>query len=248
MNTTTYTLAVLAEEIATEVGEAASDPDVGFQFQSWVNEALSELWDQDRWPWASRIYQATIAGFGPLELLDTNDSLVGAVVRSVLLQIGSGDSGTRLQGTTRDALLRSGANLEQQGVPTHWYYDGLGADGPATIGADTYVAEPVIRVWPIAATGTVMIDCEIVPPHYAPTDTLVVPADAIRSLRENVRMRYYENARKLDSAAIHAQRWQDAVVALRRRYISSVEIDSRLSYRDVRPGGWPIPRFPNTIG
>lgn len=237
------TLAALAEELATEIGEAYSDTDIALVFNGWVNEAIAELWDQEPWRWTFKTLTLT----GTILVSLTGVGVFGGSGTALSVQdvidVTVSTSPVRLTGTTEGDLLRAGANLKSSGSPTHWYYTESADDSD---GAPTV---PVILLYPVpTASRTYNIAVTLQCPVLVATDMIPLPPDTIRAIRENVRMRYYENARKLDSAAIHAQRWQDALATLRRRYISSVEIDSRLSYRDVRPGGWPIPRFPNTIG
>lgn len=248
-------VSALAEELATELGEAYSDPDVASQFCRWVIEAVSELWDQENWSFSERtIWFDYFQGGGQIWLAPSDNNNFfpsrkgGALtVRSVVDE----GSTARLEGTTREDLERAGMDIWTEGTPTHWYYDGVFDGTLALIGGQPDMGVPAISLFPQpSADGQIRVTVTYATPGtLEETDELPVPTDAFRALRENVRMRFWENAAKLELAAVCSKRWQDAVGALRRRYVSRTELDHRLGYRDIRGRGprWPVPRIPLNI-
>lgn len=242
------TVAAMAEELATELGEAYSDQDVSFQFHSWVTEAVAELWEQETWPFALRTLDKTApGGDGGITLAD-DAGVSGIAVRDIT----DSATGMRLEALTRETLLHAGVNLATRGQPVAWYYEnGIEPGGPQLPGgANTIYYEPLIMLYPVPVADTdVVVRYVAPPPELLDTDVLPIPFDALRALRENVRMRYYMNSGKLEQSAAHSKRWEGALAALRRRYISQPEIDNRVAYRDIRARGarWPVPRLPQTI-
>lgn len=219
--------------MATELGETYSDQDTGFQFRKWVAEGVAELFEFAEWFFTGESDSVvTVAGTAAYPLPDDCGSI------RYLVDEATGD---RLTGVRADELIRGGHLLTTQGVPAYWF---LSDFDPAT-------AVVSVQLYPVpSAVKTYTLHYTKLPPELEDeADVLPVPFDVIRTLREAVRKRYYENADQVGLADKAQERFQLGLLALQKRYQNSPGLDRQVRYTDLpRPRArLPMPRFPRTI-
>lgn len=225
------TVAQIAEEVATELGEAYGNPDIALQFERWVADATAEFWDSEEWLFTMGAYTLPAIQGEPSTILPAEVGAVRLVIDTT--------TGEPLEGTTRETLVRRCADLTDEGEPESWFIEGIDASGL------------ILRLWPVPSADR---DYEVQYTKLCPTldeadDSLPVPVDVVRALKHAVRARYHENADELDHADRAQARYGAALVALKKRYLHNTGVDRKIRFGDLNRTylPHPVPRVPRSI-
>lgn len=229
------TVASIAEEVATELGEGYGDPDVGSQFDNWVIQAIGELFDTAEWSFAlTSTTFPSVAGTAQYDLSTTI-----ATVRSAV----DGTDGVALLGTTLESLLLGGTDLTDSGIPYLWYVSSF----------DSTDGSLKLSLWPVpTSVRTYTVHGTKSMSSLTSASVLPIPGDVSRAVKSAVRALYYENAEYPD-ALTKADRWrgqyEQALVGLRSRYLHHAGVDFQIRFGDIARNRMipPGPRFPPTI-
>jgi hypothetical protein len=229
----TFTVGGLAEELATELGEAYGDQDVNFQFRRWVAEGVAEICEFAEWFF-------TLATSTIVTVAGTSTYALPADCGSIRYLVDS-STGDRLSGVRADDLLRGGHRLTTQATPTHWFLTTL---DPSTtvVSVQFYPVPNAVKTYALHYT-------KLTPELEEETDVVPLPYDAMRAVRNFVRASFYDNAGEGALADKHRERFTEALLALQKRYQNSPGIERQMQYNDLPRARTrlPMPRFPRTI-
>jgi hypothetical protein len=234
------TIRELARELASEMGEVYSDPEIADQFDRFVAQASRDVLMADNWQFMhGSSALSSVAGTAEYDM-STGVPYAGDVgsVYNETLRV-------RLVGKSKEQLLRDGANLADSGTPAAWVLEG----------ADFATGQLVLRLWPVPdAVHTYTVHFRAFPPsgQFTADDDIRLPFPALDAVRHKVRVYYFENSDEGSNEAAIGRweaRYAQAIEALRRKYVWSPGIDRQISFGDLprRGSSFPIPRFPRTI-
>jgi hypothetical protein len=194
----------LAEELATELGEAYKDPEIQRQFKQWVSECVEMILAAARWPFATGVGGVTTSA-------DTRTYELGAGHGDVRI-IQEVDQSTTLPYFVLEELQSQGFDIRQTGKPVLWYYDALSDEGYLVIG-----------FWPVpdaAYSYHIYRDTVNGALDDSADVTIPLPADFLQVIRDGVRALYRENTENAALAQLAWQRYTQKLGLLRDRYLS----------------------------
>lgn len=218
------TLDELAQQMATEFGEQYGDLDIADQFQKWVQETYEEVVADARWFFKNSSEEITpVAGTAVYTLPTTVSEIRAAYINST-------PKPARVSYSAVERLLARGENLAAPGTPRAWYYAGI----------DPNTTAKKIKFWPVpdaafAATGNkVILETINRPETLALTDTIPLPTEYIRVIRDGVRYRVKFNDNDLDGSRASYTVFREGLARLNARFHGAEEGGSNLRVKRLK--------------
>ena len=216
------TLDQLAGEVATEFGEQYGDLDVSLQFQKWAQESFDAIVAEARWFFKNATADVVpVAGTAVYTLPATVSEVRAAYISTTY---------GRVAYSTIERLLARGSNLAEAGTPRAWFYSGLDS---ATTGLK-------VQFWPVPNAALVssgaVIRMETLsrPASLSPTDTIPLPSEYIRVMRDGIRFRVKFNDNDLEGARAAHTLFQDGLALLNSRFHGAEEGGSSLRIKRLK--------------
>lgn len=218
------TLDQLAQEMATEFGEQYGDLDIADQFQRWTQETYEEVVSDARWFFKNGEETVTpVAGTATYTLPATVSEIRMAYVNTT-------PRPSRVAYSAVERLLARGENLAEAGTPRAWYYAGI----------DSSTTAKKIKFWPVpdaafVATGNVVVLETISRPEsLSATDTIPLPSEYIRVLRDGIRFRVKFNDNDLEGAQAAHSKFLSGLDRLNMRFHGAEEGGSSLRVKRLK--------------
>jgi hypothetical protein len=195
----------VASDIATEFGEEFSDIDIKAQFRTWVSEVFEEVYASGRWFFQNDSQDVTLVA-------DQKDYSLDSDVAEVR-DIRDPNDNVRVEYAPVERLIARGKDLLITGTPTNWYIDSLGTE-----------QEIKISLWPVpdadaeADIGALVAYTLMRPPALGSTDTIPVPTEYIRVMKDGVRAKVKFSDGDLDGFQLARQLFQDGLLLLNARF------------------------------
>ncbi len=195
----------VAADVATEFGEEFSDLDIKEQFRTWVSEVFEEVYASGRWFFQNDTQSVT--------LIDgTKDYSMDTDVAEVRDMRDPNDN-VRVEYAPVERLIARGKDLLITGTPTNWYIDSLGSN-----------QEIKISLWPVPDAAAVAAITALTaytllrPPALGGTDTIPIPTEYIRVMKEGLRAKVKFSDGDLDGFQMARQLFQDGLLLLNARF------------------------------
>lgn len=195
----------VASDIATEFGEEFSDLDIKEQFRTWVSEVFEEVYASGRWFFQNDSQNITLVASTKDYSLDTDV----AEVRDVR----NPTSNARVEYAPVERLIARGKDLLSEGTPTNWYIDSLGSSQEIKISLF-----PVPSAAAVAAVPALKAFTLLRPPSLGGTDTIPVPAEYVRVIKDGVRAKVKFSDGDLDGQQVARQLFTDGLMLLNARF------------------------------
>lgn len=219
------TLDQLASDMALEFGEQYSDLDVTTQFQAWANEVIGSVYEAERWFFRNTKTQVVpVAGTAEYTLPSTVSQVRDVQVPAL---------GTQIPYAPVERLIARGYVLTTAGTPIAWYVTGLDA-AAASLTIAFYKVPDAAYVTSLG--GNVNIDVYAVKKFAVLTagDTIPLPAEFIRAVRDGIRAKVKYNDNDLQGAQLATQDFQQGLNDLARQFHGPEKGGSDLRVKMVR--------------
>lgn len=196
----------VAQEVAEEFGEEFSDLDIKSQIQKWVIEVFEEVYASGRWFFQNDSQDITLADGTKDYSMDTDV----AEVRDVR----DPNSNKRVAYAPVERLIAKGKDLLSTGnAPEFWYIDSLGPS--QEIKVSLY---PVPNATAVTNIGSLRAYTLLRPPALTGTDTIPIPPEYIRVIREGVRAKVMFADKDLQASQIAKEAFIDGLTLLNARF------------------------------
>ncbi len=195
----------VASDIATEFGEEFSDLDIKAQFRLWVSEVFEEVFASGRWFFQNDSQSISLSA-------GVKDYALDADVAEVR-DIRDPNDNVRVEYAPVERLIARGKDLLLAGTPTNWYIDSLGTN-----------QEIKVSLWPVPDADAVAAITALTaytlmrPPALGGTDTIPIPREYIRVMKDGIRAKVKFSDGDLDGNQVARQMFQDGLLMLNARF------------------------------
>jgi hypothetical protein len=218
------TLDSLAQVMATEFGEQYGDLDIADQFRDWTQEVFEEVVGDARW-----FFKNGSTDIVPV-LGQAVYTLPVGVAEVRTAYIPTTPKPARVAYSSVERLLARGANLGEPGTPRAWHYCGI----------DSTTTAQKVRLWPVPdaaflATGLhVVLETVNRPEALLTTDTIPLPPEYIRVMRDGIRFKVKFNDGDLEGASLAHQRFSSGLDRLNMRFNGQEQQGSNLRVKKIK--------------